>query len=200
METKLIKKLLFTGVIVAFTIFIATAQQQEKLLSTEIFLNGEPVYRNYPKGDNSYKNWDEGAILISSYTDEEFGTLYEDKMKDSILFRRGTNTKYNYIEFWWFEILSSKHPIYIKNKNATISIKDNVERLKNIFPELWNEYETIIKKDEKNKQKEIQLHIPLLFYFEENSKELSAGSFQIYVKDESITRITINFMLEGDMP
>jgi hypothetical protein len=198
METKLIKKLLFAVMIVVSTIFIATAQQNEKLLSTDILLDGRPVYRNYPKGDNSYKSWDEGAILISSYTDEEFGTLYEDKMKDSILFRRGA--KRNYTNFLWFKILSSKHSIYIKSKNATIRVKDNVKQLKNIFSELWNEYETTIKKDEKNKQEEIQLHIPLLFYFEESSKELSAGSFQIYVKNESITRITINFMLEGDMP
>jgi hypothetical protein len=200
MGTKLIKNLLFTGIIVVSTIFIAKAQQQEKLLSTDILLNGKPVYRNYPKGDNSYKGWDDGAILISSYTDEEFGTLYEDKMKDSILFRKGTNTEYNYTEFWWFEILSSKHSIYIQSKNVHIQIGDNIEKLKNIFPKLWDEYEAIIKKDEKNRQKETQLHIPLLFYFEEDSKELSSGSFQIYVKNESIIRITINFMLEGDMP
>jgi hypothetical protein len=200
METKLIKKLLFVGIIIVSTIFIATAQRKEKLLSTDILLNGKPICRNYPKGDNSYKSWDKGAVLISSYTDEEFGTLYEDKMKDSILFRKGTNTKYNYTEFWWFELLSSKHSIHIQSKNVYIRIGNNIENFKNIFPKLWNDYETIIKKDEKNKQKEVQLHIPLLFYFEEKSKELSEGSFQIYVKNESITRITINFMLEGDMP
>jgi hypothetical protein len=198
METKLIKKLLFMGIIVVSTIFIATAQQREKLLSTDILLDGKPVYRNYPKGDNSYKSWDEGAILISSYTDEEFGTLYEDKIKDSILFRRGA--KRNYTNFLWFKILSSKHFIYIQSKNVYIQVGNNIKKFENIFPNLWNEYETIIKKDGKNKQKEIQLHMPLLFYFEENSKELSEGSFQIYVKNESITRITINFMLEGDMP
>jgi hypothetical protein len=200
METKLIKKMLFVGVIAISTMFIATAQQKEKLLSTDILLEGRPVYRNYPKGDNSYKQWDEGAILAGSYIDEEDGTLYEDKMKDSILFRKGTNTKYNYTEFWWFKILSSKHSIYIQSENVHVRVGDSIEKLKNIFPGLWHEYETIIKKDERNKQRETQLHIPLLFYFEESSKELSTGSFQIYVKNGFITRVTINFMLEGDMP
>jgi hypothetical protein len=197
MEAKLIKKSLFIGVIVVSTVFIATAQPKEKLLSTDILLDGKPVYRNYPKGNNSYKSWDNGAVLINSYTDEEFGTLYEEKMKDSIFFRRGA--KRNYTNFLWFEILSSKHSVYIQSKNIDIQIGGNVEKLKTTFPKLWNEYETIIKKNAENTQKEIQLHIPLLFYFEESSKELSEGSLQIYVRNESITRITINFMLEGDM-
>jgi hypothetical protein len=197
METKLIKKLLFVGTIVFSTIFIATAQQKEKLLSTDILLNGEPVYRNYPKGDNSYKNWDKGAILISSYTNEEFGTLYENKMKDSILFQRGI--KRGYTNFLWFQLLSARHSIYIQSKNVDIRVGENVEKLKNIFPDMWKQYIDIIKANEKNKQKENQLYMPFLFYFEESSKELSAGSFQIYVKNDAITRITINFMLEGDM-
>jgi hypothetical protein len=197
METKLSKKILFVGIIMVSTAFIATAQQKEKLLSADILLDGKPIYRNYPKGDNSYKSWDDGAVLISSYTDEEFGTLYEEKMKDSILFRRGA--KRSYTNFLWFKILSSKHFIYIQSKDVYIQVGDTMEKFKNIFPKLRSEYETIIKKDKKNKQKEIQLRIPLLFYFEESSKELSEGLLQIYVKNESITRITINFMMEGDM-
>jgi hypothetical protein len=199
METKLIKNLSLIVTVVVSTTFVVIAQQKEKLLSTDILLDGKRICRNYPKGDSSYKDWDKGAKVISSYIDEDDFTLYEDKIKDSVLFRKGTNNKHNYIEFWWFQLLSSKHSIYIKSKGVNIYVGDNAEKLKYIFPDMWQQYQSIIVND-KNKQKEHQLYTSLLFYFYENSKNLSDGSFQVYIKNKIITKITVNFMLEGDMP
>jgi hypothetical protein len=200
METKLIRKLSLIATVVFSTTFVVIAQQKEKLLSTDIFLDGKQIYRNYPKGDSSYKDWDKDAKVISSYIDEDDLTLYEDKIKDSILFRKGTNNKYNYIEFWWFQLLSSKHSIYIKSKDMSIHVGDDVSTLKILFPNMWKQYTEFIKADEKNCLREKQLYTSLLFHFYENSKDLSDGSFQVYVKNKIIIKITINFMLEGDMP
>jgi hypothetical protein len=199
MWKRLTKKSLLMGIIVFPILTFAATQKKEKILSTDILLDGKRVYRNYPKGDSSYKNWDNGAVRIDLYTDEEFGTLYEDKMKDSILFRKGTNVEHNYTEFWWFKLLSAKHSLHIGSRNVTISVKDSVEQLKNISSTLWSEYDGIIKKNEK-KQEEVVLTILLLFHFYEDDVDFSEGLILFTVKNYIITKIVVNFMTEGDMP
>ena len=54
--------------------------------------------------------------------------------------------------------------------------------------------------NERTREREFQLYTALWFHFYEDSEDYSRGSFQIYVQNGVITRITINFMLEGDMP
>ena len=110
---------------------VSLAKEKENptigVFQSDILLNGKKVYRNYPEGDLSYKDWDINASLISSYVDEEFGTLYEDKINDSIIFRKGTNEEYNYVEFWWFELVSPKDSIYFKNKDISIQVGNPIE-------------------------------------------------------------------------
>jgi len=197
METKFSKLAILTIVFFNFSYMVAQEKTTTGVLQSDLLLNGKNVYRNYPEGDTSYKDWDKNAKLISSYVDEEFGTLYEDKVKDSIIFRKGTNDEQKYIEFWWFELISSKDSIYLKSKNVTIRVGSPIDIMQKDFPDMWVLYQQGLKKD---KEKEVQLYTPLWFHFYEDNKHYSQGSFQVYVQNGIITKIIINFMTEGDMP
>jgi hypothetical protein len=199
METKLTKLVMLTIAVVNFTLATAQETPTTGVLQSDLLLNGKEVYRNYPKGNTSYKEWDKRAKLLSSYVDEEFGTLYEDKIKDSLIYRKGTNEKHKYIEFWWFELISPKDSIFFTTKSVAIRVGTSVEIIQEKFSDMGQLYQQEMK-TEKNKEKEIQLYTPLWFHYYEDSKNFSQGSFQVYVQNAIITRITINFMTEGDMP
>ena len=202
MEQKLSKLTILT--MLSLSVTLSVAQQNQKNPTTGVFqsdllLNNKKVYRNYPPKDMSYRDWDKKSKLISSYVDEEFGTLYEDKIKDSIVFRKGTNDEHKYVEFWWFKLISPKDSIYFKSKNIAIRVGAPIEVILKIFPDMEFLYQQEME-DEKNREKEIQLYTNLWFRFYDDSEDYSLGSFQVYVQNDVITRITINFMTEGDMP
>ena len=199
METKFLKLAVLTIALFNFSCAAAQENSTTEVMQSDILLNGKKVYRNYPKDDMSYKDWDIGAKLISSYVDEEFGTLYEDKIQDSIAFRKGTSDKHKYVEFWWFQLLSPKDSIYFISKDITLRVGAPVEVIQKNFPDMWQLYQQEMK-DEKNREKEIQLYTTLLFHFYENNEDYARGSFQVYVQNGVITKIVINFMTEGDMP
>ena len=199
MEAKFIKMAALTiALFVSFSFAVAQERPTTGVFQSDILLNGKKVYRNFPRGDISYRYWDENAVLINSFIDED-GFLFEDKMKDSIVFRKVTNTRLQNVRFWWFELILPKDSVCFVSKNITLRVGDPVDIMQIYFPNMWLQYEQGIS-NERNTEREIQLHTILWFHFFEDDEKYEHGLFQVYVQNGFITRITINFMTEGDMP
>ena len=138
MEAKFIKMAALTiALFINFSFAVAQERPTTGVFQSDILLNGKKVYRNFPRGDMSYKYWDKNAILISQYLDEFFGVLLEEKIKDSIAFMRETNKEHNLVSFWLFELLSPKDSVCFVSKNVTLRVGAPVDIIQNNFPDMW---------------------------------------------------------------
>lgn len=190
METKLISR-----IILLLSLFISinncSSQNKDDLKLENIKIDTVSLFearyslKNFGDIQNS-KSWTEDY--------EDYSRKFTELIYDSIevlYFNNSSGTKF----INWIKVTGSNHSVFIKNN--IFKVNNDVNKLKNTYPDIYNQYTKYLEKNKK-KQELAYFGKAIIITNKFNKDETYNGSIKFGLLNGYIKEILIDLRTEGD--